>query len=55
VPDDINKYITSKTVAGLFHVTEKEEASIRENPMARTSNLVKRVFNYADEKKSNRQ
>jgi|GEM_PF-182463 len=50
VPADVTRYITERTLAGLFTVVEKEEANIRANPLARTSNLLKSVFGYADQK-----
>lgn len=41
---DIERYVTNKTIDGLFVLIEKEEKEIRENPKARTSKLLKKVF-----------
>jgi hypothetical protein len=41
---DLDQYVTSKAVDGLFTLVAKEEKLIRENPAARTSELLKKVF-----------
>lgn len=41
---DLSTYATGKAVDGLFHYIAAEEASIRANPAARTSDLLKQVF-----------
>jgi Protein of unknown function (DUF4197) len=41
---DLKGYATQKAIDGLFLLVEEEEAKIRENPLARTSELLKRVF-----------
>ncbi len=41
---DIDKYVTNKSMDGLFLMIAKEEKQIRENPLARSSDLLKRVF-----------
>ena len=41
---DLNQYATQKAMDGLFILVADEEAKIRENPIARTSELLKRVF-----------
>ena len=41
---DINKYVVSKTLDGLFHVLGEEEKKIRKNPAAQTTALLKEVF-----------
>ncbi|MGB1800723.1 MAG: DUF4197 domain-containing protein [Gammaproteobacteria bacterium] len=41
---DLDQYVTSKAVDGLFSLVAKEEKLIRENPAARTSELLKKVF-----------
>ena len=46
-PADLNAYVTNETLAGLYHVMAQEEASIRANPIARTSDLLKSVFGGA--------
>jgi hypothetical protein len=41
---DLKGYATQKAIDGLFLLVAQEEAKIRENPLARTSDLLKRVF-----------
>jgi hypothetical protein len=41
---DLKGYATQKAIDGLFVLVEEEEAKIRENPLARTTELLKRVF-----------
>lgn len=41
---DLNQYATNKAMDGLFLLIADEEAKIRENPLARTTDLLKRVF-----------
>ena len=41
---DLNAYVTEKALAGIFHQLAQEEASIRKNPMARTTEILKKVF-----------
>jgi len=41
---DLNKYITERAIAGLFHMVEIEENKIRKDPAARVSELLKKVF-----------
>lgn len=48
---DLNAYVTQKALTALFLEVEKQENDIRNNPTARTTDLLKRVFNYADTKK----
>ena len=44
-PDfDLDHYITRKTLDGLFTVLAQEEAKIRKDPVARTTDLLKKVF-----------
>ena len=43
--ENLNKYITDKAIDGLFKMIAKEEANIRDNPLARTTSLLKKVFN----------
>lgn len=42
---DLNEYATQKTLDGLFFLVGEEEEKIRDNPAARTSALLKKVFN----------
>ncbi len=44
VNPDLNSYATDLAIQGLFVMIAKEEKSIRENPAARTSDLLKKVF-----------
>ncbi|MGB5260122.1 MAG: DUF4197 domain-containing protein [Gammaproteobacteria bacterium] len=41
---DLDGYVTEKTLDGLFVMVAEEEKRIRENPLARTTNLLKKVF-----------
>jgi hypothetical protein len=41
---DLNKYITERAIKGLFHMVELEENKIRKDPLARVSDLLKKVF-----------
>jgi hypothetical protein len=44
VNPDLDEYATDKAIEGLFIMIAKEEKNIRENPVARTTELLKRVF-----------
>ncbi len=41
---DLTGYVTDKAISGLFTMIAKEELKIRQNPMARTTELLKKVF-----------
>ncbi|UZP66107.1 DUF4197 domain-containing protein [Desulfovibrio mangrovi] len=41
---DLDGYVTDKTVDGIFTIMAQEEAEIRANPAARTSDILKKVF-----------
>ena len=41
---DINNYVSSKALDGLFAVLAREETNIRTNPKARVTDLLKEVF-----------
>jgi hypothetical protein len=41
---DIDDYVTERTIDGIFTVLEGEEKRIREDPVARTTELLKKVF-----------
>lgn len=45
-PDDydIDRYVTDETMDGLFTMIAEQEKQIRENPVERTTDLLKRVF-----------
>lgn len=44
VNPDLDDYATDKAIEGLFLMIAREEKSIRENPAARTTELLRRVF-----------
>jgi Protein of unknown function (DUF4197) len=44
VNPDLNDYATNKAIEGLFTMIAKEEKQIRQDPVARTTDLLKRVF-----------
>ncbi|GAA3948202.1 DUF4197 domain-containing protein [Hymenobacter algoricola] len=44
VNPDLNQYATDKAIGGLFTLIAQEEANIRENPVARTTEILRRVF-----------
>jgi hypothetical protein len=44
VEADIPAYTTKKAVKGMFHYMAREEARIRADPAARTSDLISTVF-----------
>jgi hypothetical protein len=41
---DLTAYVTDKAISGLFTMISKEELKIRQNPAARTTELLKKVF-----------
>jgi hypothetical protein len=41
---DIDNYITDEALDGLFTYIAKEEKNIRQNPAARVTDLLKKVF-----------
>jgi hypothetical protein len=49
---DLNDYVTQKALAALFNKVEEEENLIRENPVKRSTELMKKAFAYADTKKT---
>ncbi len=44
VNTSLDNYLTNKALDGLFTMISQQEASIREDPLARVSDLLKRVF-----------
>ena len=48
VQTDLNDYVTDKAMTALFSQVRQEEDKIRENPLARSTDLLKKVFGYAD-------
>jgi hypothetical protein len=47
VNPDLNAFASQKAIDGLFLLVKDEEANIRDNIAARTSDLLKKVFGYA--------
>jgi hypothetical protein len=41
---DLDDYVTREAIDGLFHVIAEQERRIRQDPAARTSELLRRVF-----------
>jgi hypothetical protein len=41
---DVDAYVTNKTMDGLFKMVAEEEKRIRQNPAARTSDILQKVF-----------
>lgn len=41
---DMDQYVTDKALDGLFFMVAEEEKKIRQDPMARTTDLLKKVF-----------
>jgi hypothetical protein len=48
---DLTQYVTERATYGLFTEIEKEENAIRENPVKRTTQILTKVFDYADTQK----
>lgn len=48
VNEDLSDYVTSRALEGLFMQIAQEEMSIRENPLERSTDLLKKVFSYAE-------
>lgn len=44
VNPDLSSYVTEKALSGIFHQVGVEEQAIRKDPLARTSDLLKKVF-----------
>jgi hypothetical protein len=51
VQTDLNDYVTDKAMTALFSQVRQEEDKIRANPAARATDLLKKVFGYADANK----
>ena len=50
VNPDLADYVTNEALDGLFFMVEKEEKKIRKDPVARTTDILKRVFKLQDNK-----
>jgi hypothetical protein len=48
---DLNAYVTERALQGLFKLVEDEELKIRQNPGARVSDILKKVFGWNDSQK----
>ena len=48
VDTDLTHYVNQRAMDGLFLLVAKEEEKIREDPLARTTELLKRVFGYEE-------
>lgn len=46
---NLDSYVTGKALDGLFFLVAREEQNIRENPGARTTELLKKVFDEANQ------
>jgi len=44
VNTDLNAYVTDKALSGIFYQVAQEEKNIRTNPVAQTTDLLKKVF-----------
>jgi hypothetical protein len=44
VNPDLETYVTQRAIDGLFVMVAQEEEKIREDPAARTTDLLKRMF-----------
>ena len=45
---DLDEYATNKAIDGLFYLIAIEEEKIRKDPLARTSDILKKVFSQQD-------
>lgn len=52
VETDLGQYVTKKGTTALFGEIAKQEKDIRTNVSSRTSDILKKVFNYADAQKT---
>ncbi|PDH53384.1 MAG: hypothetical protein CNE98_01420 [Bacteroidetes bacterium MED-G17] len=48
---NLNAFVTQKAISAIFDVVQKEENKIRANPTERSSEILKKVFAYADANK----
>jgi hypothetical protein len=46
---DLESYVLEETLEGLFYTLAQEEARIREDPAARVTDLLRRVFGYHEQ------
>jgi len=50
VNTDLNEYVTQQALKGLFVLLAQEELKIRQNPAARVTDILKKVFGSLDKK-----
>lgn len=48
IDTDLNSYVTNETISGVFKMVAEKESAIRDNPVFRTTSLLKKVFGAAD-------
>ena len=48
VNPDLEDYVTKMALKGLYTMIAKEEKKIRENPIARVTDMLKKVFGWLD-------
>ena len=48
VDTDLNAFVTERAIKGLFLLVEKEEKNIRKDPLARVTDILKKVFSFID-------
>jgi hypothetical protein len=48
---DLAEYVTGKAIDGLFFMVAKEEKKVREDPLLRATEMMKKVFGYRDRHK----
>ncbi|MBO6517078.1 MAG: DUF4197 domain-containing protein [Bacteroidia bacterium] len=51
VTTDLNEYVTERAMTALFTEIKVQEDKIRANPVERTTEILRKVFNYADQNK----
>ena len=49
VDPDLDDYVTRKALDGLFIMIAKEEKKIREKPLSRVTETLKKVFDWVDD------
>ena len=51
VNTDLTQYVANKAIEGLFVSVAQEEEKIRQDPLSRSTAILKRVFGYVDTQK----
>ena len=41
---DLDRYVTDRSMDGLYHYVAEQEKDIRKNPLKQSSNLLRKVF-----------